>query len=189
MDYESESGKFLDKSLSVGCSSRVSYYRSGDEGVPFKWEMQPGKAKEPPKEEMLPPLSPPPALLSLGLPKPCIQEPKPSMRSRLIKFWNKSIKSTGTGESKKLQACSYKDDVDDVDVFDIFTRFDQCSSDSESMASPQDSSSSSSSFAKSRSSLKSTSSESPTREIYRWPLNCIPMQIPRIPHIPLLRRD
>ncbi|KAI4335415.1 hypothetical protein L6164_014060 [Bauhinia variegata] len=189
MDFENEGTKFLDKVLarnsSVGCSSGVCYYRSG-EGIPFQWEMQPGIAKEPPKEQMLPPLSPPPAVLSLGLPKPCIEEPKPSTRSRL-KFWKKNTKSR---ESRKLQECS-NDDVD-FDVFDIFTRSDHCSSDSESMASPRDSSFSSSSFysfAKDRPSLQSTSPGSPTREIYGWPFSCIPMNIPRILHVPILRRD
>ncbi|KAF4352948.1 hypothetical protein F8388_008369 [Cannabis sativa] len=59
-------------------------------GIPFEWEMQPGTPKDPPKEEALPPLSPPPAVLSLGLPKPCIihniqdQPSNPNRRRRLV---------------------------------------------------------------------------------------------------------
>ncbi|CAI0393984.1 unnamed protein product [Linum tenue] len=53
-------------------SSRVFYYRSAAEGVPFNWETQPGTPKNPPKEEAIPPISPPPAVLSLSLPKPSI---------------------------------------------------------------------------------------------------------------------
>ncbi|KAL5769204.1 hypothetical protein ACOSQ2_015987 [Xanthoceras sorbifolium] len=81
------SNKLLSRNSSVGYSSRILYYRT-TEGVPFKWEMEPGTPKDPPKEDNLPPLSPPPAVLSLGLPKPCIsiEEPEASMISRLM-FW------------------------------------------------------------------------------------------------------
>ncbi|CAL1415098.1 unnamed protein product [Linum trigynum] len=59
---------------SVRCpSGRVFYYRSAAEGVPFNWETQPGTPKNnPPKEESIPPITPPPAVLSLSLPKPSI---------------------------------------------------------------------------------------------------------------------
>ncbi|XWS73238.1 hypothetical protein CRYUN_Cryun02cG0110700 [Craigia yunnanensis] len=75
--------RIISRNSSVGCSSRIYYYRSS-EGKPFNWEMQPGTPKEPQKEDILPPISPPPAVLSLGLPKPCIniEEPKPSMKLR-----------------------------------------------------------------------------------------------------------
>ncbi|XP_027368763.1 uncharacterized protein LOC113874748 [Abrus precatorius] len=167
MDFEYENDKSLSKILSrrssVGCSSRISYYRSG-EGVPFKWEMQPGIAKEQPKEE-LPPLTPPPALLSQGLPKPCISYSKASTRSRLW-FWKKSVKK---GKSKKTQDCFHED----VIALDILEGLD-CSSDSDSMGSPRGSSFSSSS---SMSFMKS-----PIREVYGRPFTfrCFPMHVSRV---------
>ncbi|KAB1204255.1 hypothetical protein CJ030_MR8G016434 [Morella rubra] len=82
--------KMLSRNSSVGCSSRI-YYRC-PEGVPFQWEMQPGTPKHPQKEDVMPPLSPPPAVLSLGLPKPCIEQPKAQTWPRL-RFWNKTRKA------------------------------------------------------------------------------------------------
>ncbi|OIW18683.1 hypothetical protein TanjilG_13435 [Lupinus angustifolius] len=182
LDFENQRDKLLSKNLeresSMGCSSRISYYRSG-EGVPFKWEMQPGIAKESAKEEFHP-LTPPPGLLSLELPKPCINlhHPKSSAQSRL-KFWNKKTKH---GKGKKHQENSNEELVG----FDMFSRLD-CSSDSESIASPRGSSfswSSSLSIMKGRSSLQSsTNSESPISEVHRrrsLSLGCISINIPRI---------
>ncbi|KAJ6914167.1 hypothetical protein NC651_016429 [Populus alba x Populus x berolinensis] len=79
--------RVISRDSSVGFSSRRLYYRSA-EGVPFKWEMQPGTPKDPSKEDIIPPIRPPPALLGIGLPTPCIdiKEPKTSMRSR-FRFW------------------------------------------------------------------------------------------------------
>ncbi|RDX90390.1 hypothetical protein CR513_27745, partial [Mucuna pruriens] len=138
MDFEYQNmslSKIVSRGSSMGCSSRISYYRSG-EGVPFKWEMQPGIAKEQPKEDV-PPLSPPPALLSMGLPKPCIPDPKSSTRSRL-RFWRKRVKG---GKSKKSssQHCFHEEDV--IGNLDILARLDHCSSDSESVVSPRGSNS------------------------------------------------
>lgn len=148
----------LSRNSSVGCSSRIYYCRS-NEGVPFNWEMQPGTPRSLPKEETIPPITPPPAVISLGLPKPRIdvQQSKPPTRPRL-RFWRKSNKNK---RSKNITI------VNNVgggsDKFDIF---DFCSSDSEFMAatSQRNSSSSSSSsfsFSKGRlsrecSSLRST---------------------------------
>lgn len=53
---------------SVGRSSRV-FYRP-NEGVPFRWEMEPGTAKKPQEEEIIPPICPSPLMQSLGLPLP-----------------------------------------------------------------------------------------------------------------------
>lgn len=65
----------ISRNSSLGVSSRIFYYyhhRSLDDGVPFKWEMQPGIPINPPPEEIVPPITPPPAFRSLGLPKPSI---------------------------------------------------------------------------------------------------------------------
>lgn len=129
----------LSRNSSVGCSSRIYYCRS-TEGVPFNWEMQPGTPRSLPKEEAIPPITPPPAVVSLGLPKPCfdVQQSKPPTRPRL-RFWRKSNKN------KRSQNVTIVNNVGGgSDKFDIF---DFCSSDSEFMAatSPRNSSSSSSS--------------------------------------------
>ncbi|XP_022153305.1 uncharacterized protein LOC111020830 [Momordica charantia] len=137
--------KVISRTSSVGCSSRSIYYCGTAEGVPFKWETQPGTPKDPPPQEMLPPLSPPPAVLSLGLPKPCIERPNPRPRLRMsLRFWRKSEKKRengdGFGHPDKLETSSFM------------------SSDGEFMASPRDSVSSLSSS--SSSSLPSSLLES-----------------------------
>ncbi|CAL0307015.1 unnamed protein product [Lupinus luteus] len=180
-DFENERDKLLSKTLeresSMGCSSRISYYRSG-EGVPFKWEMQPGIAKESAKED-LPPLTLPPGLLSLELPKPCINlhHPKSSAQSR-FKFWNKKTKR---GKGKKHQ----ENTNEELFEVDMFSGLDS-SFDSESMASPRGSNfswSSSLSIMKGRPALQSsTNSESPISKVHRrrsLSLGCISMHIPR----------
>ncbi|KAM0967051.1 hypothetical protein ACFX1X_023051 [Malus domestica] len=142
----------------LGCSSRVYYCRS-TEGVPFDWEMQPGTPRNPPKEEAIPPISPPPAVLSLGLPKPCIDQQlhtnnkPPTSPLHRVKFWSKKSKT------KKQR----KNNLQHNGGLDKFDKVEFCSSDSEFMASsssPRNSSSSSlSSFSFSKgqcSSLRST---------------------------------
>lgn len=166
------------RTSSVGCSSRVYYYRSSEGGVPFEWEMQPGTPKEPPKEEVLPPLSPPPAVISLGLPKPSINEEpsKPPMSRPLrLKFWKRSKKykskeSGGGGESHSKH---------------VDHKLEFCSSDREFMASPprNSSSSSSSSLSFSKGFYRDASSrlQSPAREPLRRPaLSCSPWNVSAI---------
>lgn len=195
MDFENH--KILRKDSSVGCSSRIYYPRSS-EGVPFQWEMQPGiaKAEHAPKTELLlPPLSPPPAILSLGLPKPSFfEDPKPSSStwSKRLRFWQRK-REINRNNSRKLkqgtQECSRDSSVEFVDC--------ACYSDEESvtmMASPAGSSFSSSgsssfSFRKSRSSFVSARSESPSRsEIYGKTLSCFPV-IPVQILVSIVRRD
>ncbi|KAM7249725.1 hypothetical protein ACFE04_019884 [Oxalis oulophora] len=90
MDLAIHGNGLITRRSSIGCSSRIFYYNKSSEGVvPFIWEMEPGTPKDPPKYEPLPPLSPPPALLSIGLPTPNInyeEAPKLSFRKRLIMF-------------------------------------------------------------------------------------------------------
>ncbi|KAL3745988.1 hypothetical protein ACJRO7_015002 [Eucalyptus globulus] len=85
------SQRVLSRNSSVDHSFRVCYDRR-PEGVPFQWEMQPGTPKNLPEEHDLPPLSPPPAVVSSGLPRPCIGcedlTKEPSGWSKL-KFWKK----------------------------------------------------------------------------------------------------
>ncbi|KAM7268289.1 hypothetical protein ACFE04_010455 [Oxalis oulophora] len=96
------------RSSSIGCSSRISYYcmnTNDNEGgaVPFKWEMQPGTPKSVQRndvdEAFLPPLSPPPALRGVGLlPTPNInnihEKPhKPSLSKRVVLFWKRDKKN------------------------------------------------------------------------------------------------
>ncbi|KAA8535598.1 hypothetical protein F0562_030601 [Nyssa sinensis] len=72
--------RILSRKSSPGHSSRIDYGRA--EGVPFEWEKQPGTPKNPPEEEVIPPISPPPAVQSLALPKPSVNQPKGSTKSR-----------------------------------------------------------------------------------------------------------
>ncbi|XVF47690.1 hypothetical protein PTKIN_Ptkin03bG0131000 [Pterospermum kingtungense] len=122
--------RIISRDSSLGCSSRIYNYGRNSEGKPFNWEMQPGTPKEPRKEDILPPLSPPPALISLGLPKLCIniQDPKPSMKLWTFKFWKQGKRING---NKKL------------DESDKYFNCEMCNSDDgEFMASPSMSSSS-----------------------------------------------
>ncbi|XP_031286138.1 uncharacterized protein LOC116144853 [Pistacia vera] len=164
--------RVLSKDSSVGCSSRILYYRS-PEGVPFKWEMQPGTPKDPPKEDVLPPLSPPPAVLSLGYPKPCInvdEPPRVSIRSRLM-FWKHSKKSQGSNNNnkkKKVQAANNEIFSDNFVNCDQFYSSDGDEDFMASSSSPGDSRSSSSSCSSfSFSNIRSSHSsrlQSPARE-------------------------
>lgn len=137
--------RIISRNSSVGYSSRIYYYRSSCEGIPFNWEMQPGTPKEPHKEDILPPISPPPAVLSLGLPKPCInvEEPKPSMKLRFIKFWKKKHGNNRLGSSSSK--------VDDFEIRSSYCEMSSSSDDGEFMVS-------SSSPRLSSSSMSSTSS-------------------------------
>ncbi|KDP36393.1 hypothetical protein JCGZ_08662 [Jatropha curcas] len=153
--------KVISRNSSVGCSSGVFYYRSA-EGVPFQWEMQPGTPKNPPKEEILPPLSPPPAMLSLGLPKPNIvidDVSNVSIKSRL-KFW-KYFKKSKRSRGFPSKATIVKNNA--TISSDKFDGSEFCSSDEEFMVSPRNSSSSSSSMSLSfsnRNSRQSSRSDS-----------------------------
>ena len=167
--------RVISRNSSVGCSSRIFYYRSA-EGVPFKWEMQPGTPRDPPKEEIIPALSPPPAMLSLGLPKPCIdiEEPKTSMRSR-FRFW-KHIKKNK--RNKKSQQGSEGNNVVKVanDESCTFERFDFYGSDNGDFiaSSPRNSSSSSSLSSSNGHSRQLPRIESPSRGSTQEPHGCIP---------------
>ncbi|KAL7594115.1 hypothetical protein Lser_V15G33415 [Lactuca serriola] len=67
---EFPTSKILSRDSSVGQSSRIYYQNTTNEGVPFKWEMQPGTPKNPPQVEIIPPPTPPPAVQSLAIPRP-----------------------------------------------------------------------------------------------------------------------
>ena len=197
MDYEHRKGgekrasflqgdenfrKILSRNSSVGCSSRIYYYRNA-EGVPFNWEMQPGKSKEPPKDEVIPPISPPPAVLSLGLPKPCI-EVHPSKQAQKtwptrLRFWYKSKKNKMSKNINIAKACSRGSH----DGSDKTERFEFCSSDCEFMASSPQVSSSSSSSSLSFSngpSVQSSRLGSLGRDSFHGPLSCSPWNISTI---------
>ncbi|CAN7033207.1 unnamed protein product [Brassica rapa subsp. trilocularis] len=77
-------------SSSISRNSSIGYYyhRRSSEGVPFKWEMQPGTPISSQPGEIIPPISPPPMMLSLGFPKPSIsvEEPKQSVFPAKLKL-------------------------------------------------------------------------------------------------------
>lgn len=186
--FDMKNNNILSRNSSLGCSSRIYYYRStGTQGIPFQWEMQPGTPKNPPpKEEALPPLSPPPAVLSLGLPKPCISDMEPfkPRRRLIIRFWKKIrkndhlLKITNKKSDQNINvlndASDYKDET-----------FEFCSSDCEFMSSsPARNSSSSSSSSLSFSnglSRQSSRLHSPAwHPPSRSTLNCSPWNISNV---------
>lgn len=122
---------------SLGCSSRLYYYRRTTEGVPFQWEMQPGTPKDQPYTEAVTLLiTPPPAALSLRPPKPARTQGKQSL-FLLFRPWRKQSKS-------KKHSC-LSDEFEDGR-----SRFGSCGSQCEFIQSPcQPKSSSSSSWSSS----------------------------------------
>ncbi|KAF9662626.1 hypothetical protein SADUNF_Sadunf18G0073900 [Salix dunnii] len=169
------SNRVISRNSSAGCSSRIFYYRSA-EGVPFKWEMQPGTPRDPPGEEIIPALSPPPAMLSLGLRKaPCrdMEETKSSMRSR-FRFWKLIEKNK---RNKKSQQGSEGNHFINIDNNESCTseRFDFYSSDGDFMASSPRNSSSSSSLSSSNGHSRPLSRiENPSRGSTQEPHGCFP---------------
>lgn len=199
MDFEKDQKqltKILTRKSSLGCSSRIFYYHGSGEGVPFNWEMKPGIAKDPQKEE-LPPLSPPPALVSSSLPKPCFHE-NPNSYSTTVwsrlprRLWKRITKGNKNFKRISHPQCPKNDDESNhVKDFDVIETFLECNSDFESFASPHDSTCSS---------CSSSSSPSPpvkhtTRsrlcsfgEAYGRPFSCIPIYFSKT-LIPIMRRD
>ncbi|KAK9275029.1 hypothetical protein L1049_022287 [Liquidambar formosana] len=173
---ESFHNRIISREASAGFSSRI-YYRSA-EGVPFQWETKPGKPKKPPKDDVLPPLSPPPAVQSLGLPKPCVIEETKGLTQLRFSFWKKSKK---TQQSKKVQAVVLSRRESDFDVNKV-ERFEFCS-DREFVASPRNSRSSSSSSLSSSSSsfngpsLQSSRHRSPAGVSLDRHFSCTPWNI------------
>ncbi|KAF8102590.1 hypothetical protein N665_0198s0288 [Sinapis alba] len=108
-------GSEISRSSSVGVSSRLFYYyhhRSLEDGVPFKWEMQPGTPINPPTEDIIPPITPPPALLSRSLTKPSLGESnKRSPFTAKVKLWKwKSIRNKyfSKWSSQSMHSRDYK---------------------------------------------------------------------------------
>lgn len=62
--------KTLSRDASVGQSSCIYYRSTNNEGVPFDWEKQPGTPKHRPREDTIPPPTPPPAMQSLAFSRP-----------------------------------------------------------------------------------------------------------------------
>ncbi|KAL0383259.1 UNVERIFIED_CONTAM: hypothetical protein Scaly_0613200 [Sesamum calycinum] len=80
-------GRILARESSVGQSSRI-FYRSA-EGIPFKWEMQPGTPKNPQEQDVIPPLSPSPLMQSLGLPLPNLDHDEPKeTTAKTSRIWS-----------------------------------------------------------------------------------------------------
>ncbi|KAM7477932.1 hypothetical protein LguiA_026145 [Lonicera macranthoides] len=121
--------KILSRDSSIGQSSHI-YYRD-TEGVPFKWEKQPGTPKNPPQKELIPPPVPPPAVQSLGLPRPCLDQVKDSKFSRSrIWFWKKR-------KEKEKGQRGYNSNSDSIASIRS-ERFDFGNSDGEFIGSPVD---------------------------------------------------
>ncbi|KAF8035165.1 hypothetical protein BT93_C1256 [Corymbia citriodora subsp. variegata] len=142
------SERVLSRNSSVGHSFRF-YYDRRPEGVPFQWEMQPGTPKNPPKEHDLPPLSPPPAVVSSGLPRPCVGcEDRTRERTSWskLKFWKK-IRIYRRSYDKGKAQTGPRDGKASVDSpgsgHDKVESFEFWSSDGDLVVSPRNSSASS----------------------------------------------
>lgn len=88
--------RILSRDSSVGQSSRI-YYQNVTEGVPFKWEKQPGTPKNPQQNEAIPPPTPPPAAQKVGRFRP----PKEPSRSNLWRFLKRSKKGKENNKRDK----------------------------------------------------------------------------------------
>ncbi|KAF8400311.1 hypothetical protein HHK36_013608 [Tetracentron sinense] len=125
--------RILSRDSSKGFSSRI-YHRTA-EGVPFKWETQPGKSRTPLMNGSIPPLSPPPAAQSLSLPKLCTEKPKDSAQPR-VWFWKKIVK---TRQIFKKKRTGLDESISDVTGSKKVENFEFWSSDSDSVSSPRNS--------------------------------------------------
>ncbi|XP_021836848.1 uncharacterized protein [Spinacia oleracea] len=102
MDYDLYPSKIMERQSTIGsigsCSSRL-YYGRLSEGKAFEWEARPGKAITPQPDNILPPLSPPPAVLAMGLPKPCfdVVDDEPKAKKWSSAWLVKKFKKTMTG--------------------------------------------------------------------------------------------
>ncbi|XP_071909036.1 uncharacterized protein [Coffea arabica] len=159
--------RILSRESSVGQSSRIYYRRP--EGVPFRWEMQPGTPKNLPEDEELPPLSPPPLVQSLGLPKPCVDQPKHPDHSK-IWFWRK-IKIINRSRKVKNQTSVGTDaDVPGLNQNgQIFQLGDQSDGDFVASSNKSCTSSSSSSYSSNSQAMESTSNR---KESVEGPFCC-----------------
>ncbi|XP_010265443.1 PREDICTED: uncharacterized protein LOC104603170 [Nelumbo nucifera] len=125
--------RIISRDASNGFSSRI-YFRSG-EGIPFKWEVQPGKAKSQPETESIPPLSPPPAIQSAGLGRPCIDpvEPAKGLLWSKVWFWKKTRRSQPPNKTQTV----LREVISDSSGSDWVEKLESYSSDTDSIASPR----------------------------------------------------
>ncbi|KAH7544665.1 uncharacterized protein LOC125419156 [Ziziphus jujuba] len=156
--------KILSRNSSVGQqSSRYHCRRPGV--VPFKWELRPGKPKDPPAKEYIPVIGPPPAILSQALSRPHhhhhdVPASPPAKKTRLL-FWkrskknNKKVKKIGSfriseniniednnGFDEKFGLANYKAPADDQEFLSS-----SCDSTTSTSSTSSTASSSSSSYA------------------------------------------
>ncbi|KAG9456367.1 hypothetical protein H6P81_000875 [Aristolochia fimbriata] len=128
--------RILSRDSSRGFSSRI-YYRGVGE-VPFKWEVQPGTPKVTQKPAMLPPLSPPPAILSSRLAQDRDTKPNAGLNRGALRFWKRKGKRCPASKNKISECPS--ETGSEADSAQLW------SSEGDSPGSPTCSTSSSSSF-------------------------------------------
>ena len=139
--------RILSRDPSVGRSTRLYYRNPG--GVPFKWEVKPGKAKNPPQNDALPPIIDPPPAEQYHHQE--LSTPKVYMPARpKLWFWKKFKKNLKA--AKKVQTTKSDQPMPDIDIADCdgipdeeIEKFVFSNSDKEFMTSSSGSSSSSSS--------------------------------------------
>ncbi|XP_043720767.1 uncharacterized protein LOC122668243 [Telopea speciosissima] len=96
--------RVLSRESAKGFSSRIYYRNAGV--VPFEWEAQPGKPKNNPPENQshLPPLNPPPAVLSSGFARPpCIPPVKETIPIRVWKKIKRSVRGNKKNQIEILE--------------------------------------------------------------------------------------
>ncbi|XP_028788833.1 uncharacterized protein LOC114744863 [Neltuma alba] len=193
MELDENENKNINNILSRNDSVGFSDFRC-NEGVPFQWEMQPGIPKHPQQQQnIIPPLTPPPAILSSNLPWPSISDhsqfSKPSSSSSSsssnwstrFRFWKrKAIVILIKKQTRRSKNVVREGSQEYGDSFDAFAGVKSLSDrESVAMSLPFDSSLSSSS---------SSRSQSPIRGIYGKPLSCFPVYVSKF-HVSFARRD
>ncbi|KAK9076812.1 hypothetical protein SSX86_005146 [Deinandra increscens subsp. villosa] len=114
---EFSKSKILARDSSVGQSSRIYYQNTTNEGVPFKWEMQPGTPLNPPLVEVIPPPTPPPAVQSLALPLPKVVDSTGGSKNLLSwRFWSwKRLSKKLRLQAYNKNATNYSDGDSDAE--------------------------------------------------------------------------
>lgn len=122
-----EDGSFLATILSRSASSITNTHHefSGPlqneiitpAAIPFTWETQPGTPKRAPENDIIPPPSPPPAVQSLGLPLPKLNDSgeRPESKWSRAHFWRRRTEEKkGKGKREHEMSFRYDDRVDEA---------------------------------------------------------------------------
>ncbi|KAI4332706.1 hypothetical protein L6164_017592 [Bauhinia variegata] len=100
-------------------SSRRSYYGKNQSQIPFEWEVEPGKPKDPPKEKEsvrapAPAISPPPTMKSQNW----VEMPKPAKIRALACFYTNPRKTLKAKKGNKKVAQKQNDSLGQAETSD-----------------------------------------------------------------------